>query len=126
MEKDIAEELFLGFWVSRVLPNTDYANFCYHILDKKEKENSIISFSNLIHKVDFVKLLGNSGLVEFPKNNDEFLSEKSFLKIQTTFIELQENWQWENMGSVFCYQKNRSTFVKLQKFFFSFAVLLPQ
>ena len=24
LEKDIAEELFLGFWVSRVLPNTDY------------------------------------------------------------------------------------------------------
>ena len=105
LEKDIAEELFLGFWVSRVLPNTDYANFCYHILDKKEKENSIISFSNLIHKVDFVKLLGNSGLVEFPKNNDEFLSEKSFLKIQTTFIELQENWQWENIKTLVAQSK---------------------
>ena len=34
-----------------------------------------------------------------------FLSEKSFLKIQTTFIELQENWQWENIKTLVAQSK---------------------
>ena len=45
-------------------------------------------------------------------------------------ISFKELVNWKNagkgkMGSFFSYLK-RSTFVKLQKFFFSFAVLLPQ
>ena len=96
LEEDVAEELFLSFWVARILPNTDYANFCYRILDEKEKKESIKSFCNLVDKIDFVKIFGNSGLIEFPKN-DDLLSANQFLKMQEVFFELKKNWQWEDL-----------------------------
>ena len=97
LEQDLSEELFLSFWVARISPNTDYANFCYRIFEEKEKNGSIEFFCNLAYKINFVKIFSNSGLLEFPKNSDTLLSERQFLKMQEIFLELKKNWQWEDL-----------------------------